>query len=334
MSYQIDVISKMTRVSSTQNANSISLNSPSIVKLHLSRTDIASLARDKNDMVITLQSGEKIVVKNFYVTNELGTSQLVLEDNHGALWWVESSATGTEYKSIASIDELLATPAESHDGVAAWPWILGGLGAVAGGVAIAAGSSGGGHGGSDNDTSVDTTAPDAPGNLKFSPDGSTLTGTAEPGSTVTVTDKDGNALGTARTGPDGSFTLTLEPPQKNGETVDASATDPSNNTGPSASVTAPDITPPATPSIGAATDDAGSETGTLTNGQSTDDTTPTLSGTGNAGDVITVYDNGTAIGSTTVGSDGSWSMAPSTPLGEGNHALTVTATDPTGNTSA
>ncbi|WP_162212973.1 hypothetical protein, partial [Trabulsiella odontotermitis] len=70
------------------------------------------------------------------------------------------------------------------------------------------------------------------------------------------------------------------------------ATDPTGNTSaesPPVNIVV-DTTAPTAPSIGTVTDDAGSVTGTLTDGQTTDDTTPTLSGTGNAGDVITVYD--------------------------------------------
>ncbi|MGS6536268.1 Ig-like domain-containing protein, partial [Enterobacter hormaechei] len=45
-----------------------------------------------------------------------------------------------------------------------------------------------------------TTPPDAPPNLEVSPDGKTVTGTAEPGSTVTLKDADGNTIGTGKAG--------------------------------------------------------------------------------------------------------------------------------------
>ena len=94
-------------------------------------------------------------------------------------------------------------------------------------------------------------------------------------------------------------------------------------------------TPPAVPAIASVVDDTGSVQGALASGAASDDTRPTLSGSGaTPGDLITVFDNGSAIGSTTVQSDGRWSFttaSPTSPLGEGEHKLTVTATDPVGN---
>jgi large repetitive protein len=56
--------------------------------------------------------------------------------------------------------------------------------------------------------------------------------------------------------------------------------------------------------------------------------------TGTSGDVITIYDNGNRIGSTTIGSDGKWSFKPSTDLSSGLHNITVTETNPAGTSSA
>ncbi|MTD38010.1 Biofilm associated protein A, partial [Erwinia sp. CPCC 100877] len=68
-------------------------------------------------------------------------------------------------------------------------------------------------------------------------------------------------------------------------------------------------------------------------GGSTVDDTPTLSGEGEPGDVVTVTDGDKPLGSTVVGEDGSWSLTPETPLDEGEHDLGVTVTDPAGNES-
>ncbi|WP_275042995.1 Ig-like domain-containing protein, partial [Burkholderia multivorans] len=75
------------------------------------------------------------------------------------------------------------------------------------------------------------------------------------------------------------------------------------------------------------TDDVGSVTGAIVSGGSTDDTTPTLSGTAEAGSTINVYDGTTLLGSTTADASGNWSFTPAGALGEGAHSLTVTATD-------
>ncbi|MFT0667647.1 Ig-like domain-containing protein, partial [Enterobacter hormaechei subsp. xiangfangensis] len=424
---QISVISKLTGVETTTEGTQITLDHSSIVKLNVDRADISGYSRSGNDLVITLNSGEVITLKNFYVTDAQGVSQLVLEESDGALWWIEDPTGAATYESIASTDALLAASGSDAGGAAAWPWVLGGL-AAAGGIAIAAGTGGGGGGDDDNNspnpgnpgnpsepdttppdaptnlqvspdgktvtgtaepgstitlkdadgntigtgkagsdgkftidlgtpltngeqitatatdpsgntsqggqvTAPDLTAPDAPANLEVSPDGKTVTGTAEPGSTVTLKDADGNTIGTGKAGSDGKFTIDLGTPLTNGEQITATATDPSGNTSPGVHVTAPDLTAPDAPEIVTVNDNVGAETGPLSNGQRTDDARPTFSGISEAGTVITFYDNGKPIGTATADATGKWSFTPSTNLSEGNHAITTTATDAAGNTS-
>lgn len=119
------VISRLTGVSTNVEASEVTLNAPSIVKLSAERSDISQLARVNQDLVITFTSGEKLTVKNFYVANDQGASQLVLEDSHGALWWVENPENGLHFEQISTIDDLLITAGESHEGGALWPWLLG-----------------------------------------------------------------------------------------------------------------------------------------------------------------------------------------------------------------
>ena len=57
-----------------------------------------------------------------------------------------------------------------------------------------------------------------------------------------------------------------------------------------------------------------------------------LSGTGEAGSKLTVYDNGRAVGATTVGDDGHWSLARAI-ADTSTHSYTVSATDAAGNTT-
>ncbi|HED1321768.1 TPA: BapA prefix-like domain-containing protein, partial [Enterobacter hormaechei subsp. hoffmannii] len=424
---QISVISKLTGVETTTEGTQITLDHSSIVKLNVDRANIADYSRSGNDLVITLNSGEVITLKNFYVTDAQGVSQLVLEESDGALWWIEDPTGAATYESIASTDALLAASGSDAGGAAAWPWVLGGL-AAAGGIAIAAGTGGGGGGDDDNNnpnpgnpgnpsepdttppnaptnlqvspdgktvtgtaepgstitlkdadgntigtgkvgsdgkftidlgtpltngeqitatatdpsgntsqggqvTAPDLTAPDAPANLEVSPDGKTVSGTAEPGSTVTLKDADGNTIGTGKAGSDGKFTIDLGTPLTNGEQITATATDPSGNTSPGVQVTAPDSTAPAAPEIVTVNDNVGTEAGPLSNGQHTDDARPTFSGISEAGTVITFYDNGKPIGTATADATGKWSFTPSTNLSEGNHAITTTATDAAGNQS-
>jgi hypothetical protein len=58
-----------------------------------------------------------------------------------------------------------------------------------------------------------------------------------------------------------------------------------------------------------------------------------LSGTAEANSTITVYDGKTAVGTTTTGANGTWSVTTA-PLASGAQALTATATDVAGNVSA
>ncbi|NHW87942.1 Ig-like domain-containing protein, partial [Escherichia coli] len=78
----------------------------------------------------------------------------------------------------------------------------------------------------------------APGNLDVSDDGTTVTGTAEPGSTVSIKGPDGIEIGSGLVDDAGNFSVTITPAQLNGETLTADATDKALNTGPTASVDA------------------------------------------------------------------------------------------------
>lgn len=341
---QISVISKLTGVETTTEGTQVTLDHSSIVKLHVGRADISHYTRSGNDLIVSLQSGEVITLKNFYHSDAQGDSQLVLQEGN-ALWWIEEPTAATEhYEAIASTDVLMGSSGDSG-GAAIWPWVLGGV-AVAGGIALAAGGGGGGGGGGGDDdnnsnpgnpgnpTDPDTTPPNAPTNLQFSGDGTTVTGTAEPNSTITLKDANGNLVGTGKTGSDGKFTIELGTPLTNGEQISATATDSSGNVSKEGHVNAPDLTTPDAPDILIVNDDVGSETGPLENGQRTDDARPTLSGIGEAGTTITIFDNGTKIGTTTVDANGNWSFTPPNALSNGSHTLTSTATDAAGHTSA
>ncbi|EHC33666.1 Large repetitive protein, partial [Salmonella enterica subsp. enterica serovar Gaminara str. A4-567] len=79
-------------------------------------------------------------------------------------------------------------------------------------------------------------------------------------------------------------------------------------------------------------DDIAPVTGPLTDGAFTNDRTLTINGSGENGSTVTIYDNGVAIGTALV-TDGGWTF--NTPeLSEASHALTFSATDDAGNTTA
>lgn len=337
---QISVISKLTGVETTTEGTQVTLSHSSIVELHVERASVSHFARSGNDLLVTLHSGEVITLKNFYVTDAQGVSQLVLQDSNGALWWIEDPTGAATYESIASTDVLLAASGSDAGAAAIWPWALGGI-VAAGGIAAAASTGGGGGSGDDGNNNgtnpnipadPDTTPPNAPSGLTFSSDGKTVTGTAEPGSTVTLKDANGNVIGTGKTGSDGNFTVSLGTPLTNGEQVTATATDNAGNTSPGTTLNAPDITAPDAPAITSVTDDIAPQTGAVSNGGSTNDQRPQLSGTGEAGSTVTIYDGGVAIGTAVVASNGTWTFTPSVDLSESTHQITVRATDAAGNT--
>ena len=139
------VVSKLTGVSTNVESSEVTLSSPSIVKLSVSREEVSQLTRVNQDLVVTLRSGETITIKNFYVGKGDAQNQLVLEDSNGALWWVQDTDGAFHFQHLDDLTPLM-TAEGSHEGGAVWPWVLGGI-AVAGGIGLAAGGGGGGGGG-------------------------------------------------------------------------------------------------------------------------------------------------------------------------------------------
>ncbi|WP_193163154.1 Ig-like domain-containing protein [Enterobacter ludwigii] len=136
----------------------------------------------------------------------------------------------------------------------------------------------------------------------------TVVGRATPGALVKVY-VDGNYIDSVRADAvTGSWQLTITPALSADGTYQITATeDP--GTGDSAP-TAPfeltlDTSIP-TGTLDRIADDVGLVQGDLANPAVTDDTTPTLHGTGRAGDTVFIYDGTTLVNSVTVGNDGTW----------------------------
>ncbi|WP_267693485.1 Ig-like domain-containing protein [Klebsiella pneumoniae] len=68
------------------------------------------------------------------------------------------------------------------------------------------------------------------------------------------------------------------------------------------------------------TDDVAQHTGPLTSGGLTNDATPALSGTAEAGSTVTIYDGSTVLGTAVADEDGHWALPLRIPLGEGTTA--------------
>ncbi len=150
----------------------------------------------------------------------------------------------------------------------------------------------------------------------------TVQGTAEAGSTITLTGTGATAgaLGSATAGNTGAWSVTVTQDLGEGDTVFAAiSTDPAGNASSATNLTVTvDATAPAAPTIAAA-------------GPSTN-TTPTITGTNEAGATVAV-----TIGSTTaaaVVSGTTWSYTPVSALAEGTTSISAVQTDLAGNASA
>ena len=96
-------------------------------------------------------------------------------------------------------------------------------------------------------TADDTSGPAAPGGVQVSADGTLVLGTGEAGATVQVRNAAGDLLGSVVVPASGSFSVTLNPPQLDGQTLDITQTDPQGIISGAAQATAPDLTPPELP---------------------------------------------------------------------------------------
>ncbi len=167
------------------------------------------------------------------------------------------------------------------------------------------------------DTSVtapDVTPPAAPTAI-VAIDGASVTGVGEAGATVTIRDADGVPLGSQVVAIDGSYTVTLSPPQTDGELLSASQRDLNGNASPTTSVFAPDTTAPDIPVAIVSAD------GTFVTGRGEPGTTVTVTGAG-----------GVTLGTATVGAGGTYAVALSSPQIDGQ-TLSVTLTDSARNVS-
>jgi hypothetical protein len=160
-------------------------------------------------------------------------------------------------------------------------------------------------------TTIDASAPAAP--VIDPSNGAALHGTAEAGSTVTLTGAGGAPIGQATTDPSGHWTFTPSSPIPDGTVVNAVATDAAGNASPQATATV-DALAPAPPVIDPS------------NGAA-------LAGTAEAGSTVTLTGPGGApIGQVTADPSGHWTFTPASPLPDGT-VVNAVATDAVGNAS-
>jgi hypothetical protein len=145
--------------------------------------------------------------------------------------------------------------------------------------------------------------------------GKQVSGTAEPGSTVTVYGTDGTGHGQGVTDPNGNYVVKpISPAPKDGDQLNVTATDAAGNESDPTPTTV-HTTPPKPPTVDP------------TNGTQ-------VTGASDPGTKVTVYDaQGHPLGSTTTDANGRYTVRPLTPKPIDGQVLKVTATDIYGNES-
>ncbi|MDE3025315.1 MAG: hypothetical protein KGI93_07065, partial [Acidobacteriota bacterium] len=142
-----------------------------------------------------------------------------------------------------------------------------------------------------------------------------VTGTGDAGDTITLYDG-ATVIGTTVVGADGTWTIPVLL-GAGSHTLTATQT---VNALPHAGLTSAASSPVTV----VVYPDAPAITGVTTPGVATPTSAVTVSGTGAAGDTITLYDGNRVIGTATVAGDGTWSLT--VLLGGGTHSLTAVQT--------
>ncbi|WP_304438315.1 Ig-like domain-containing protein, partial [Limnohabitans sp. DM1] len=165
----------------------------------------------------------------------------------------------------------------------------------------------------------------------------TLSGTGTPGNTISIKDAAGNVIATAIVAANGTWMATPVNPLPVGlNNLSVIETNPAGLTSaPTAlPLTIQSAVVPVAPAAPGAILNAISDTGTPGD-NTTNDTTPTLSGTGTPGNTIAIKDAaGNVIATAVVQPNGTWMATPSTALPQGLNNLSVIETGPTGLASA
>ena len=177
---------------------------------------------------------------------------------------------------------------------------------------------------------IDTTAPTAPVFVVTDPDGNgrpNISGTGEPGGTVTITDPSGGKH-IAQIDPAGRFDFEIDMPTVPRGDWTGVVTDPVGNVGAPANVTLAILAPTV---INSFSDDVGPIRGQIANGTITDDDRPALAGKAAPGTTVVVRDGISILGMADADSTGYWSFTPTEKLANGSHSWSATVTDPFGN---
>lgn len=306
---------------------SVILNQSSIVQIGVAQSDIKSIIKQGNDLVITLKNGEKIIINDFF--NEMNNTEhtLAIPREDGSYAIAEFDATGkfvryspaTELTQFASA-EVPPQAAELSDGsddfgVSKSQLVKAGLVALAAEGIYLWAVKDDDNDKSNNDKSTDITAPATP-TAVLDADTQTITGKTEAKAKVEIKDTTGKVIASGYADNEGNYSIKLDSPLVNGNKVAVIAIDSAGNSSKATVVTGTkDTIAPDAPSAQLNAD------GTI------------VSGKAEANAKISVYDaDGKLLGSVNANSSGLYSIKVSPPL-TSDKGGTVVAEDAAGNKS-
>ncbi|TCM69269.1 hypothetical protein EC844_103216, partial [Acinetobacter calcoaceticus] len=303
---EIQVISKEThQVLESVTGNAVSISEASVVVLKINKEDVVSIVQKGVDAVITLKSGEEIIIGHFFEGENYKTDNSLVFNDEGQnkLIWVQFTDANSallENITLSYIDSI--EPLLYHDGATSlWAWLAVPVGAA--GIIAWAGND------SDSDQSPPRIILEKP--TINPPNGNDpITGTAPPGTQVEVTFPNGDKQ-VVDVGPDGKWSVP-NPGLEDGDEIKAETKDPEGN-----------VSPPSYAIIDGVAPDAPIV--------DTPNVKDPITGSAEPGSEVTVTfpDGSTEV--TKAGPDGKWSV-PNPGLKDGDE-VKATAKDPAGNVS-
>uniref|UniRef100_UPI00054DD25E SwmB domain-containing protein n=1 Tax=Acinetobacter sp. P8-3-8 TaxID=1029823 RepID=UPI00054DD25E len=200
-----------------------------IYKANLDQADIAKITRVGNHLEIELNTGEKVVIEDFFIGEP--PKELVLETASGQYFSVnlqEFDTTGVvtkvDYVGIEDFQDYLS---DGQSAVApTWAWVATALSII--GIVASAGSSSGHHpkNENNNEDNIDKTGPIITHEIL---DNSHIKIGSDEASQIIITDATGKIIGSGQINQAGNIDITLTRPLQDNEVITITATDQSGN---------------------------------------------------------------------------------------------------------
>lgn len=231
------------------------LSKPSIIQVGVTKADVASLVKDGNNLVITLKTGEKIVLNNFFTEKGHTDNSLAFPEKDGSFSVAHFTESGkfTNYSGLKQLDSLLdeganaASPvalnaysspsptvdqgATSEDSDFSFSSLISSSAVKAGlslasavglGLLLLDGNS------SSSTPSKNLNPPDVP-TANLSEDGTTISGKGTAGSTVYIVDDSEKVVAKVKVDSSGNYSVKLPEPLVNGNKLYINAKDSAGN---------------------------------------------------------------------------------------------------------